>query len=249
MTHHRGHNRDVDLESIERTNRNNTLTFAKLSDDSIELIGEALTPLNRMTLRQTSGRIGESLETSRNTDMRSLRISQLMTNTLKIVGLAKKVNRYTLKEYMSKDVLRLSHLTDQLDASDMHAVSHIIVRNTNLRSLFLNNNQIGDDGLTHLSKAIAKSNTLHRLELNHNNISENSVKNLAKALHTNTSVKMIRLAGNRINFKGATFFIKPNLMRGHVDSRFAVDLRANPLISKRDEQRLQRLPGSSYIFD
>ena len=47
---------------------------------------------------------------------------------------------------------------------------------------FICNNQIGDNGIEHLSKALPKMKALNELNLDNNQIGDNGIEHLSKAL-------------------------------------------------------------------
>ena len=72
------------------------------------------------------------------------------------------------------------------------------------RVLHLNNNEIGDDGVTALAHALEGDMTLQRLYLSNNQIRAKGVTALAHALEGNTTLQVLHLGSNQISDKGVT---------------------------------------------
>ena len=73
-----------------------------------------------------------------------------------------------------------------------------------LQKLYLDNNQISDEGATALAHAIKGNTTFQRLSLRDNKISDEGATALAHALKGNTTLQILWLGGNQISDAGAT---------------------------------------------
>ena len=76
--------------------------------------------------------------------------------------------------------------------------------NTTLRGLFLDNNQISDEGATALAHAMKGNTTLQVLSLRNNQISDEGATALAHAMMGNTTLRGLYLDNNQISDEGAT---------------------------------------------
>ncbi len=65
--------------------------------------------------------------------------------------------------------------------------------NSNIRTLNLSGNNIGDDGAVALAAMLERNTTLETLELNSNAIDLKGITALARALGNNTSLKVLGL--------------------------------------------------------
>ena len=225
------------LKSIEQLNR--------LNANSFRLISNALNTSSRLKLRETTSTIRNSLQNSPHT-IRNLKFQKLTKNKLQIQNFVRKVDRYTIQQYLNNYTLKLSKLNKKLNTSDFQAISQIILINNNLKYLFLNKNKIGDTGLKCMTKAIEKNKSIRLLEIDDNQITADGVKVLAKALEKNNSIQSISLSNNNINYKGASMFIKPNSKRS-LTNRFLINLTGNN-ITGIQEQILDKLYGDMYIL-
>ena len=85
-------------------------------------------------------------------------------------------------------------------------MAEALKQNNKLEKVFLDGNNIGDEGAKSLAHALMANHTLQRidLDLDANNISNKGVKFLAEALKVNTTLEEIYLDDNKIGDRGQT---------------------------------------------
>ncbi|KAF9110697.1 hypothetical protein BGX30_007888, partial [Mortierella sp. GBA39] len=111
-------------------------------------------------------------------------------------------------ESISRNKHLIRHLTitdyacEKLSTTQDKVVS-IIVANSTLFTLNLDDNKIGDNGAVALSEALKTNSTMTTLNLRHNRIEDNGAVALSEALKTNSTLTTLDLYYNSIGDNGA----------------------------------------------
>lgn len=93
--------------------------------------------------------------------------------------------------------LRNKGITAEKSASIVGSLS-------NYRTVFLNYNEIGDEGVLHIAKILSSNTTIQELYLDSNKISDKGVNNIAEALSNNKTLHLLALSQNNITDEGVT---------------------------------------------
>ncbi|KAF9585235.1 hypothetical protein BGW38_003299, partial [Lunasporangiospora selenospora] len=89
------------------------------------------------------------------------------------------------------------------ERTDIGIITKALKTNSNLTTLYLYHNNIGDDGARALAEALKINLTLTSLNLNDNSINDNGAKALAVALKINSTLTTLSLECNNIEGDGA----------------------------------------------
>ena len=90
-----------------------------------------------------------------------------------------------------------------IDGPGILAVAKALKTNEALKTLWLNNNSIGDAGAQALAEALQTNGALTTLSLSHNSIGDAGARALAEALQTNKALTRLYLDNNSIGAAGA----------------------------------------------
>ena len=102
---------------------------------------------------------------------------------------------------------------DRVQSSLDRACRRVRNNDRTLQRLYLDNNQISDEGATALAQAMKGNTTMQELYLGHNQISDEGATALAQALKGNTTLQQLYLGSNQISDEGATALA--NAMKGN----------------------------------
>eukprot|EP00977_Amphora_coffeiformis_P014716 scaffold4201_cov178-Amphora_coffeaeformis.AAC.11 len=104
-----------------------------------------------------------------------------------------------------KSVQRLYLSCAGFDDTGFIAIPGMLLTNTSLTSLCLNNNKINDQGMTLLSQALSQNKNipLESLELSFNEITDQGLEYLMNSVWGSTTLKKLKVDNNRIQDRGA----------------------------------------------
>src|SRR3989338_7250322 len=105
-------------------------------------------------------------------------------------------SNFAVLAFPSHPTMAASH--NRLDEAIL-GLSH---NDTTLTTLFLRNNQVGDEEAGWLAEALATNSTLTTLDLRMNQVGDEGTRRLAEALTINSSLTTLNLRGNQVGDEG-----------------------------------------------
>ena len=105
-------------------------------------------------------------------------------------------SNFAVLAFPSHPTMAASH--NRLDEAIL-GLSH---NDTTLTTLFLRNNQVGDEEAWWLAEALATNSTLTTLDLRMNQVGDEGTRRLAEALTINSSLTTLNLRGNQVGDEG-----------------------------------------------
>jgi len=126
-----------------------------------------------------------------------LQILDLSNNNLHndIIKVAKALEHTRTLKVLN--LMRLQLNDDQIPESAGEAIASVILNNTGLECLVLNNNNI-NKGLLHIIRALQQLNSLQMLDLGNTNMSKEVCDELALAIECNQCLNTVHLNGNNL---------------------------------------------------
>lgn len=127
-----------------------------------------------------------------------------------------------------------------------HLARTLLVAGHPLRSLFLTDCGLGDEGAAAVADAVHWSETLMILEMRKNSITETGASALARALRKNGSLTNMYLSKNNINDDGAMLLSRAILWRPERAPKVKLWLQDNP-ISEPTREQISRVLGKTTV--
>lgn len=127
-----------------------------------------------------------------------------------------------------------------------HLARTLLASGHPLRSLFLTDCGLGDEGVAAVAGAVHESETLMILELRKNGITAEGASAVAKALRQNGSLMNVYLSKNEIDDDGALALSKAILWRPERAPKVKMWLQDNP-VSEPMRERISRVLGKTTV--
>lgn len=127
-----------------------------------------------------------------------------------------------------------------------HLARTLLASDHPMRSLFLTDCGLGDEGAVAVAEAVHRSETLMILELRKNGITAEGALAMAKALRHNGSLTNVYLSKNEIDDDGAMALSKAILWRPESAPKVKVWLQMNP-VSEPTRERISIVLGKNIV--
>ncbi|CAG9314099.1 unnamed protein product [Blepharisma stoltei] len=125
------------------------------------------------------------------------------------------------------------------------AIAKFIIENPKIKKLELKGNNIGSEGIKHISAVFQLPNEIESANFQWNNLgSDDSLKHLCSALSSNNSLKFLDLRNNKITCEGASEIA--DMIRNN-STLIGIDLRWNDIDRQGGEELLSSIDAQSTI--
>ena len=130
------------------------------------------------------------------------------------------------------------------------SISQALMVNQILKELHMNDNNIGDEGITAISSSLSQSCSITKLNVMRCGITFTGVRTLAKALSTNHNIRILWLYDNPITVDGAHLIMKSAVDNGvcefvWIDNEYGDDEEVKEMEIILDDRR--RLNVRNYV--